>query len=75
MMIFFHSDSLITEVIKKCNFKERLKNCDLSKISINSNNGAQSTWNMIDWREALVFSYLTFLLYVNPTFAFICITN
>ena len=52
---------------EKCDFEKRLKNCNIETIE------SKKYWDMIDWYETSEYTYLAFLLYVNPLFAFFCI--
>jgi hypothetical protein len=60
------------EILKKCNFKKRLNNCDIKGIT-KIKKSSQLDWDMIDWQETSEYTYLAFTLYLNPILAFFSI--
>jgi hypothetical protein len=60
-------DLPISVLKEECDFEKRLKNCNITTIE------SKKYWDMIDWYETSEYTYLAFLLYVNPMFAFFCI--
>jgi len=58
--------------LAECGFMKRLDKCKIS--GINKNKALSSVyWYMLDWQELSKYSYLSFVLYVNPILSFFCI--
>jgi len=64
-------NSSFEQTIAKCNFKKRLKLCNILKINDKTNE--EIVWYVVDWRETSKYLDLIFGVYLNPIFAFICI--
>jgi hypothetical protein len=59
----------INKLIEKCNFKKKLKLCNLTSI----NNEVDHHWYMIDWQVLSKYSYISFIFYINPILSLLSI--
>ncbi len=72
---FFSScvNSSIKKFLLKCNFKKRLDQCRIKSINKSNDLDYETFWYVIDWQMLSKYSYISFVLYVNPALSFVCI--